>query len=82
MNEGDRIMLDLTIATGKGAILEKVFGFFVSLNELSETNPTIDSMTVDRVLNVAEVIRNKEEPIIHRQTFYRRNYYSMGQGIW
>ncbi|MBK9109982.1 MAG: hypothetical protein IPM92_16850 [Saprospiraceae bacterium] len=82
MDQGDRIMLELTIATRRGGIKERVFGFFVSTNPVSETNPTIDSITIDRVLNVAEYIRNGATPITHRQTFSRKNYSAFGQSVW
>lgn len=82
--KGDRILLELTISGTRGRngmMQETIYGLFISYNSIDEEN-TAESITINRVLNIAEVLRFNEDPVLHRQTLVLRNYNVIGQSSW
>ncbi|MBK8450757.1 MAG: hypothetical protein WBO31_09155 [Saprospiraceae bacterium] len=77
---GDEIKMVLTISGTRG-LQDTIIGYFVSYNPIKEGN-TVESVIIDRILNLAEFIRFNENPVLHRQTFTLRNYNSIGRGRW
>lgn len=77
---GDKIKLVLTIMDTRG-MQDIIIGYFVSYNPFAEGNQT-ESVTINRIINLAEFLRFKEEPIRYTQTFILSNYNRIGRGRW